>query len=95
VSRSRDQLEGQRARERRRRHKALAPCEAVRGESAVLLIWLVLFGYLTFAGTGWRSSPVLLYLLVPPLLWAGLRLGLKGVSTSMLIVTFMAVWGAA
>jgi PAS domain S-box-containing protein len=64
-------------------------------ESAVLLIWLVLFGYLMFAGTGWRSSPVLLYLLVPPLLWAGLRLGLKGVSTSMLIVTFMAVWGAA
>jgi PAS domain S-box-containing protein len=64
-------------------------------ESAVLLVWLVLFGYLTFAGTGWRSSPILLYLLVPPLLWAGLRLGLKGVSTSMLIVTFMAVWGAA
>jgi PAS domain S-box-containing protein len=64
-------------------------------ELTALLISLVVFGYLTFMGTGWRNSPALLYSLVPPLLWAALRLGLKGVSTSMLIVTFFSIWGAA
>jgi len=64
-------------------------------ELVALLAWLVLFGYLTFMGTGWRNSPALLYSLVPLLLWASLRLGLKGVSTSMLVVTFLSIWGAA
>jgi signal transduction histidine kinase len=64
-------------------------------ELAALLAWLVVFGYLTFMRTGWGNSPALLYSLVPPLLWAALRLGLKGVSTSMLLVTFLSVWGAA
>jgi PAS domain S-box-containing protein len=64
-------------------------------ELAALLAWLVVFGYLTFMRTGWGNSPALLYSLVPPLLWAALRLGLKGVSTSMLLVTFLAIWGAA
>jgi len=64
-------------------------------ELTALVTWLVLFGYLAFMGTGWRNSPALLYLLVPPLLWAALRLGLKGVSTSMLVIAFLAIWGAA
>jgi PAS domain S-box-containing protein len=64
-------------------------------ELTALLTWLSLLGYLTFMGTGWRNSPALLYSLVPPLLWAALRLGLKGVSTSMLIVSLMSIWGAA
>jgi PAS domain S-box-containing protein len=64
-------------------------------ELAALVACLVLFGSLTFTGTGWRNSPALLYSLVPALLWAALRLGLKGVSTSMLLVTFLSVWGAA
>ncbi|HXW61804.1 MAG TPA: MASE1 domain-containing protein, partial [Candidatus Acidoferrales bacterium] len=64
-------------------------------EIGALLACVVLLGSLTFTGTGWRNSPALLYSLVPPLLWAALRFGLKGVSTSMLIVTFLSVWGAA
>jgi len=64
-------------------------------ELALLLAWLIPFGYLTFMGTGWRNSPALLYSLVPPLLWAALRLGLKGVSASMVVITFLSVWGAA
>ena len=42
-----------------------------------------------------RASTALLYSLVPLLLWAALRLGLKGVSTSMLVVTFLSIWGVA
>ena len=64
-------------------------------ELAVLLTWLVLFGWLTFMGSGWRNSPALLYSLVPVLLWAVLRLGLKGVSLSMLVIAFLSIWGAA
>ncbi len=64
-------------------------------ELAILLTWLVLFGSLTFMGSGWRNSPALLYLLVPVLLWAVLRLGLKGVSISMLVIAFLSIWGAA
>jgi PAS domain S-box-containing protein len=64
-------------------------------ELAALLAWLVLFGSFIFMGTGWRNSPAMLYLLVLPLLWAALRLGLKGVSISILLVTFLSIWGAA
>jgi PAS domain S-box-containing protein len=64
-------------------------------EFGALMTLLVLFGYLTFMGTGRRESPALLYSLVPLLLWAALRLGLKGVSTSLVLVAFLSIWGAA
>jgi PAS domain S-box-containing protein len=64
-------------------------------EFAALMASLVLFGYLTFMGTVRGVRPALLYSLVPLLLWAALRLGLKGVSTSMVVVAFLAIWGAA
>ena len=64
-------------------------------ELAALLTSLVLFGYLAFMGARRTDSPALLYLLVPLLLWATLRLGLKGVSTSMLVIAFLAIWGAS
>lgn len=64
-------------------------------EFAALMTSLVLFGYLAFMGTGRREPPALLYSLVPLLLWAALRLGLKGVSTSMVVVAFLSIWGAA
>jgi len=63
-------------------------------ELAALMISLVFFGYLAFIGTGRRESPALLYSLVPLLLWAALRLGLKGVSTSMVVVALLSIWGA-
>jgi PAS domain S-box-containing protein len=43
----------------------------------------------------WRvAPPVLLYSFVPILLWAALRFGAAGVSTSMIIISFLAIWGA-
>jgi PAS domain S-box-containing protein len=64
-------------------------------EFGVLMSLLVLSGYFAFVDTGATESPALLYSLVPFLLWAALRQGLKGVSTSVLVVTFLAILGAA
>src|SRR5882672_4604210 len=64
-------------------------------EFAALLTSLIFFGYLTFMGTGRWDQPALLYSLVPLLLWAAFRLGLKGVSTSLVVVALLSIWGAA
>jgi PAS domain S-box-containing protein len=64
-------------------------------ELAALMASLVIFGYLAFMGTAGTERPALLYCLVPLLLWAALRLGLKGVSTSMIVVALQAIWGVA
>jgi PAS domain S-box-containing protein len=64
-------------------------------EAAALLAGLVLsFGYLTFATPGKSASEILLYSLVPIMLWSALRFGLTGVSTSVIIIAVLAVWGA-
>jgi len=64
-------------------------------EFAALMTSLIIFGYFTFMDTGRGVGPALLYSFVPLLLWAALRLGLKGVSTSILVVALLAIWGAA
>jgi len=64
-------------------------------EFSALMTLLVLFGYLAFMGTRRGEQPALLYSLVPLLLWAALRLGLKGVSTSMVVVALLSIWGAS
>jgi PAS domain S-box-containing protein len=64
-------------------------------ELAGLMTLLVLFGSLTFLRAGRGEQPAMLYSLVPLLLWAALRLGLKGVSTSMVVVALLSSWGAA
>jgi signal transduction histidine kinase len=64
-------------------------------ELAILLTSLVLCSYFAFTATGQTDSPALLYSLVPLLLWAALRLGIKGVSTSIIVIILMASWGAA
>jgi PAS domain S-box-containing protein len=64
-------------------------------ELAALMTSLAVFGYFTFVGTGREIQPARLYSLVPLLLWAALRLRLKGVSTSMIIIAFLAIGGAA
>jgi len=63
-------------------------------ELEVVMIALVACGYLAFTGSGRWQSPALLYSLVPVLLWATLRLGVKGVSTSMVVVAFLSISGA-
>jgi PAS domain S-box-containing protein len=64
-------------------------------EFAAQTTLLVFFGYCMFMGTRRAEQPALLYSLVPLLLWAALRLGLKGVSTSMVIVALLSIWGAS
>jgi PAS domain S-box-containing protein len=64
-------------------------------ELAALMALLGVFGYPIFLGPGRGESPALLYSLVPLLLWAALRLGLKGVSTSIIAIALLAISGAA
>src|SRR5277367_439985 len=64
-------------------------------ELAALITALVFCGFLTFTGTGRTEQPALLYSLVPILLWAALRLGIKGVSTSMVVIVLLSTWGSA
>ena len=64
-------------------------------ELATLMSLLSLFGYLAFVSADRWIQPALLYSLVPLLLWAALRLGLKGVSTSMIVIAFLSIGGAA
>ena len=63
-------------------------------EFAALITGLVLLSYITFTASESRSSPALLYSLVPFLLWAALRFGAMGVSTSVIVVAFLSIWGA-
>jgi len=62
-------------------------------EFAALIVGLVLLGYITFTTSENSSSPALLYSLVPFLLWSALRFGSLGVSTSVVVVTFLSIWG--
>jgi PAS domain S-box-containing protein len=63
-------------------------------EAAALITMMVMLGYVTFTASEKSSSPVLLYSLVPLLLWSALRFGAMGVSTSVVVVAFLSIWGA-
>ena len=65
-----------------------------RLEVAALFGTLVSLGYFIFFSRFNVIPPALLYTLVPLLLWAALRFGSVGVSTSMVIVAVMSCWGA-
>jgi PAS domain S-box-containing protein len=62
-------------------------------EFGALIAGLIVLGYVTFTASG-SNSPVLLYSLVPFLLWAALRFGSLGVSTSVCVVAFLSIWAA-
>jgi signal transduction histidine kinase len=62
-------------------------------EAAALLGALAILGYLVFL-TPWKTLPSTLYSLVPLLLWAALRFGSLGVSTSMIVISSLSIWGA-
>jgi PAS domain S-box-containing protein len=63
-------------------------------EAALMFTGLATFAYFTFLGVGRESRPTLLYSLVPFLLWAALRFGITGTCNSIVLVAFMAIWGA-
>jgi signal transduction histidine kinase len=63
-------------------------------EAAALLAAVALFGYLTLVAPERSSLPAALYSLMPLLLWSALRFGSTGVSTSMILIAFLSIWGA-
>jgi signal transduction histidine kinase len=63
-------------------------------EAAAMFVAVVIIGYLAFAAPGNSSRPALLYSLVPLLLWSTLRFGSTGISTSMIAIAFVSIWGA-
>jgi PAS domain S-box-containing protein len=63
-------------------------------EATLLIVALILLGYFTFIASGKNTPPALLYSLVPFLLWSGLRFGAIGVSSSVIVVAFLSIWGA-
>ena len=63
-------------------------------EAIGLITALVFFGYVTFVASGKSIPPALFYSLVPFLLWSALRFGSMGVSTSVIVVAFLSIWGA-
>ena len=62
-------------------------------EAAVVFVGLTIFAYFSFMGSGSESRPALLYSLIPFMLWAALRFGIVGTSTSMVLVSYVAVVG--
>src|SRR5881392_557719 len=66
-------------------------------EIATLGLGLFVVGLLTFSSQQGVSSqtPSLLYWPLPFLVWALVRFGPRGASTAMLLVMFLAIWGAA
>ena len=62
-------------------------------EAAALLGTLAILGYLVLVAP-WKTLPSTLYFLVPLLLWAALRFGSLGVSTSMIAISSLSIWGA-
>ena len=76
-----------------RRPRALSPRRVL--EAALVGACMVALGIFVFDQTpaGPSTSPALLYTPIPLLIWAALRFGLGGISASMLIITFQAIWG--
>ena len=64
-------------------------------EAALLWVGLATLAYFTFVASGSQSRPAMLYSLVPFLLWAALRFGITGASSSIVLVAFLAILGAA
>lgn len=63
-------------------------------EMAILLALVVPLCYLSFVVVGRSDQPILLYSLLPFLLWSALRFGPAGVGTVGSVIAFVSVWGA-
>ena len=63
-------------------------------EGVMLIAGLVVISYIVFTLPEDSRSPALFYTLVPFLLWSAMRFGWLGVSTSLIAVTSLSIWGA-
>jgi signal transduction histidine kinase len=62
-------------------------------EAAALIGSLAVLGYLVLLAP-WKVPTALVYCFVPFLVWAALRFGSIGVSTAMIVISFLSIWGA-
>jgi PAS domain S-box-containing protein len=62
-------------------------------EFAALIAGVVSLSYFAFLAPGRSNAPVLLYSLLPFLLWSALRFGSTGTSTTTLAIAFLSIWG--
>lgn len=67
---------------------------AHRVEGLTLIAGLVVVSSVVFTLPQNSTSPALFYTLVPFLLWSALRFGWLGVSTALITVTSLSIWGA-
>ena len=67
---------------------------ALHLEGVALIAGLVLVSYIVFTVREDSRSPALFYTLAPFLLWSALRFGSLGVSTSLIAVSSLSIWGA-
>ena len=76
-----------------RRPRALSTRRVL--EAALVGTCMVALGVFVFDRTsaGPNTSPALLYTPIPLLIWAALRFGVGGISVSMLVIAFQAIWG--
>lgn len=63
-------------------------------EAISISIGLASLSYFAFMRPGTTIGPATFYSLVPFLLWAALRFGMTGVTSSMIIVSVCSIWGA-
>ena len=63
-------------------------------EAATLIAALSCLGYAAFMAPAHSGPQVPLYAFLPFLLWAALRFGFVGISTSIVVVAFLSIWGA-
>lgn len=63
-------------------------------EAVALYVPLLLLAYVAFAASTAANVAVLLYALVPFLVWAALRFGITGTSTAIVSIVFLSIWGA-
>ena len=65
-------------------------------EAAFLTAGLLTVGLISFGSieTDPNTTPALLYLPLPFLLWASIRFGPRGSSAALMVVSFFAIWGA-
>lgn len=63
-------------------------------EAFTLIMGVFFLGCVISVTSGRNTTPALFYALVPFLIWSALRIGPTGVSTSIIIVAFLSIWGA-
>jgi PAS domain S-box-containing protein len=75
-------------------HVLMRKSRSLHLEGMMLIAGLILVSFYVFTLPESSRSPALFYLLVPFLLWSALRFGSLGVSTSLIAVTSLSIWGA-